>query len=414
MNIIITESQFKTMLNESFSFKWNDAQYKWNNDKEDRGANTSMTTRDDEDNLKYGYIDFLLPKSKIISHNLFNIKSFYITQALKHNKVNRYLYGRDLKKYDVNQKPYDLTSDESIEDFKKYVAKYILKICLKKGYNIDVILTPESSSQFNVEMSNIIGKLFEQTFNKNVLIIPNSLIKTPSKITVDKDVLHKNVSAEIENQGDFQGETLIKKINDEIKKFYRKLNIWKMESQISAPIHTIYHLHKVLGEIMSSRMWEKKKKEYLDDINDDLEYQMNRIKDVIGNDYKKTKYFTSQGKLIPYEETLDSWQIKHLSNGIRQSITHLFSLTQEYDKKYSYVNKNQENIKGVSTFIGRLSRNDKSILIFDDNLSSGATLDDVCLTLINGGVKKENIVVFTLGKVKQSTYYRGLEKTKDN
>ena len=187
-----------------------------------------------------------------------------------------------------------------------------------------------------------------------------------------------------------------------------------MESQISAPIHTIYHLHKVLGEIMSSRMWEKKKKEYLDDINDDLEYQMNRIKDVIGNDYKKTKYFTSQGKLIPYEETLDSWQIKHLSNGIRQSITHLFSLTQEYDKKYSYVNKNQENIKGVSTFIGRLSRNDKSILIFDDNLSSGATLDDVCLTLINGGVKKENIVVFTLGKVKQSTYYRGLEKTKDN
>ena len=89
MNIIITESQFKTMLNESFSFKWNDAQYKWNNDKEDRGANTSMTTRDDEDNLKYGYIDFLLPKSKIISHNLFNLKSFYITQALKHNKVNR-------------------------------------------------------------------------------------------------------------------------------------------------------------------------------------------------------------------------------------------------------------------------------------------------------------------------------------
>lgn len=416
MKIVINESQLEMMINESFRFNWRDANYSWVNDKKNRNTNTSMTTRDENNKLKYGYIDFTLPKSKITSHNLFNIKSFYVTQSLKHNKVNRYLPGDDKDYPEQTQKIYHLSPDKSIEDFKKYVAKYILKICLNKGYYVDVVLTPESSSEFNSGIANIIKVLFEKTFNKQVIVKPNSFIKTPENIIIDKNALQKNVEFDLKNQlskSNVSPDVFIEYVNLEIRRLYKKVHIWKVESEISVLVNQIYRLQKILDDIISSRMWEKTKKEYLEDINDDFEWFIGRIRDMVGNDYKKTKYFTSQGKLRPFEETLNSFQIKSLNDSFRKSISHLFSLTKEYDKKYSYTNKNKENVSGVSTFIDRLSRNDKTILIFDDNLSSGATLDDTCMTLINGGIKRENIVVFTLGKVKESNFYMRAQSPQD-
>ena len=79
------------------------------------------------------------------------------------------------------------------------------------------------------------------------------------------------------------------------------------------------------------------------------------------------------------------------------------SLSKAADECYTY-NKGDETISGIAPFIDKLKRNNKTILIFDDNLSSGRTMDDAALHLIENGVNKDNIVVITLGVVPKSSY----------
>jgi predicted phosphoribosyltransferase len=77
------------------------------------------------------------------------------------------------------------------------------------------------------------------------------------------------------------------------------------------------------------------------------------------------------------------WQIKSLSDKERKAIENIFSIAPAYqDKLYKFKGKN--------------------ILLWDDNISSGATLDDICLTLQKIGVNE--IIAMTLGTIPATMY----------
>jgi hypothetical protein len=83
------------------------------------------------------------------------------------------------------------------------------------------------------------------------------------------------------------------------------------------------------------------------------------------------------------EGNVKNWQIKSIDDKHRKSIEGIFSLNPIYQSM-------QYKFKG------------KHVIVFDDNLSSGATLDDVCLTLQKLGVA--SIMPFTLGTIPATIY----------
>ena len=74
---------------ESFKFDWKNNKYKWVDDKDDKNIDTAMVRKDEEGKPAYNFKKQLLPKSDIMSYNLFKIKNFNVTQSLKHGKVKK-------------------------------------------------------------------------------------------------------------------------------------------------------------------------------------------------------------------------------------------------------------------------------------------------------------------------------------
>lgn len=400
---ILNENLTEKMINDSIKFSWKNNKYYWVNDKDGSSIDTSMTKRDENNKAKYSFTEFVLPRTGVVSYNLYNIKSFYVTQALKHNKVKRYLSPDEKEKEGVSKKTYELTPDKSIEEFKDFTAKYMVRILQSKGLDIDVILSPQSSSNFNADMINRTANFYQKITNKKVFTIPNAFIKNPKDIKVDTQNVRSNIKKEVQTyfKPNTPSDEVEKFIDFKIKDLYKQIEIWKVEEDIQPVMKEIYDLWIILEKTKEKRMWNKNKDKVLLQISMEIRNLFQYIEDNFGINYLETKYFF-RGSFKP-EEALNPWQIKHLSDGVRKSIYNIFKLTENFDYKYSY-KQNDNVVHGVSKLINRLARNNKTILIFDDNLSSGATLDDACYSLINNGVNKDNIVVITLGKVPTSEY----------
>lgn len=78
--MLLTEEQLMMLISESFKFDWKDQKYKWINDKSSYNANTSLTDKDENNKPRYRYTEKLLPKSDVISYNLFEINNFNVTR----------------------------------------------------------------------------------------------------------------------------------------------------------------------------------------------------------------------------------------------------------------------------------------------------------------------------------------------
>ena len=78
-----------------------------------------------------------------------------------------------------------------------------------------------------------------------------------------------------------------------------------------------------------------------------------------------------------------SWQIKSVDDKVRRCLDNIFTINPEF-----------------ATFTRQFQG--KSFLIFDDNISSGVTLDQVCMTLKKIGVN--DITVVTLGQIDPTIY----------
>lgn len=349
----ITEEQFKYVL-ENVGLIFEGIEDEGLNFKTIRGTNDRVVSYSPGANSKIDDTIFnpdksltvrkvLLPKSNVMSYNLYDIKNMDVNKALKH--------GTDVKKRNVMR-------DEST--MQQFINRSVLLIKHIIGnHPVDIITYPQSSSLFNKEIT---GKLLQMYPNSDgIKLQPELLVKNVRNIYVNVDAARKAG------------------LNDEqIYRLQNKVNKWKRDEDIRDVRRKIDELTQEVQSMLAQRGNKRgrlpgaitQKQQQIDLYNQDIK---NLRKGQIGKDPTIDK---DTGKV-------KNWQIKSIDDKERRSIEGIFELNPIYKNM-------QYKLKG------------KHIIIFDDNLSSGATLDDVCLSLQSLGVA--SIMPFTLGVIAPTLY----------
>lgn len=298
-----------------------------------------------------------LPKSGLRSINLYYIKNMNINKAIKH--------GRNVSGKLVNVGNEEAAN--SIEYFKKRSAYYITRILSKMGVMPDVFTSPQSSSKFNEDILNLLSRYYP---NGDILIMPNSMRKDPRNVYVDIKTA-KEIGLSDEEIAKLQNKVDNMKADEDIRDFRRKIETLKAEV---ASMMT----HK---RGRPSRDITDKKKE-IEAYNTLI--RANRRRGVDPTYDKKTN-------------TIKPMQIKTLDDKQRRAIDGLFVFN-DIDYPSKSFSKNGEDL----TYTQSMRLKNKIVLVFDDNLSSGATLDMMCDALKRIGAKM--IIPITLGVIPQTAY----------
>ena len=285
----------------------------------------------------------LLPKSNVMSYNLYDIKNMDVNKALKH--------GIDTQKRNV------IRDDRTMEQF---INRSVMLIKHIIGNNtVDIITFPQSSSKFNREMTSKLIQMFPKS--EGIRLQPELLVKNVRNIFVNVDVARQIG------------------LNDEqIHRIQTKVDKWKRDEDIRDVRRKIETLKDEIETMLAQRGNKRgrlpneitQRKHQIDLYNQDISQLR---KGQMGKDPTIDK---ATGKV-------KNWQIKSIDDKERRSIEGIFELNPQY-KNIQY------------------KLNGKHIVIFDDNLSSGATLDDVCLALKNLGVA--SVMPFTLGVIAPTLY----------
>ena len=291
------------------------------------------------DDKKFKYHEVLLPKSNIMSYNLYKISDMRVSMALKH--PDRF---KNTEKRDIDF--------DSIDRFMKRTSLYIRS--LLKENPVDIITYPQSSSEFNKDMVEYIMKRYKDS--PGIKCIPDLLVKNIRKVYV-------NISVAKE----------LGLTDDEIHRLQKDIELWQSDADV-------YELRV-----------------QIDELNDSIAY-------AIGKRGRPTKDVSTKKALIKNleeriailrkgrkgrDKTKDSngraknFEIKSIEDKRRRSLEGLFEINPK-------LNGIQQNLKG------------KHIVIFDDNISSGATLDDICLELQKYGVA--SILPITLAIIPKTSY----------
>jgi hypothetical protein len=298
-----------------------------------------------------------LPKSGLRSINLYYIKNMNINKAIKH--------GRNVSGKLVNVGNEEAAN--SIEYFKKRSAYYITRILSKMGVMPDVFTSPQSSSKFNEDILNLLSRYYP---NGDILIMPNSMRKDPRNVYVDIKAA-KEIGLSDEEIAKLQNKVDNMKTDEDIRDFRRKIEILKAEVESMMT-------HK---RGRPSRDITDKKKE-IEAYNTLV--RANRRRGVDPTYDKKTN-------------TIKPMQIKTLDDRQRRAIDGLFVFN-DIDYPSKSFSKNGEDL----TYTQSMRLKNKIVLVFDDNLSSGATLDMMCDALKRIGAKM--IIPITLGVIPQTAY----------
>lgn len=298
---------------------------------------TNTTTRIFDDDKKEMVRKVLLPKSGVMSYNLYKIESMAISKALKHPET---LSGK------VDQ--------SSINRFMSRTALYIKHIL--KGQDFDYITSPQSSSDFNKQMINYLLRLYPDSYGFK--FVPNLLTKNVRRVYVNTDVA-KQVGLS----------------DNEIHILQKRIDKWKSDEDLRDLRRKIKELEDEIVSVKQSRGRGRPSKEFTNKVG-----LLNAYNNQIG-DLRKGK--KGRDSTLDSNGNIKNFQIKSIGDRERRSIEGLFEINPEY-------NGIQQKLVG------------KTVLIFDDNISSGATLDDICLTLQRIGVKK--IIPVTLAVIPKTIY----------
>lgn len=303
-----------------------------------------------KDTKKFKYHEVLLPKSGVMSYNLYKISDMRISKALKHPQ--RFM---DLEKRNIDF--------DSIDRFMKRTAMYIRR--LLKDNDIDIITYPQSSSAFNKEMIEYILRGYKDT--PGIKVIPDLMTKNIRNVYVNTSVAKE-----------------IGLTDKEINQLQQDIEHWRQDADI---YELRQEVDKLNDEIVLSRSLKKRgrptkeiqnKKELIKNLEERIALLRKGRK---GKD--KTKDANGRAK---------NFEIKSIEDRRRRSIEGLFEIN--------------PNLRGIQQ-----SLKDKNIIIFDDNISSGATLDDICLELEKYKVK--SILPITLAILPKTVYGGKHDSLKD-
>lgn len=297
-----------------------------------------------------------LPKCGLESINLYFLGNMNINKAVKHG-VN--VAG---EKINVGNEK----AQNSIEYFKKRSAYYITRILNKMGVIPDIFVTPQSSSNFNKEMIGLISMYYP---NGNVMEMPNALRKNPYNLEI-------NMNSAIE----------LGMTQDEIAKLQNRIDNIKKDEDIRNFRRKIEVLKSEIASLVTGKRGRPRKEIY------DKRNEIDAYNTLIKANRRRGR-----------DSTLDSggnikgMQIKNLDDKQRRAIDGLFVFNDiDYPSKTYFLNGNEYTISQSKKIYNKI------VVIFDDNLSSGSTLDMACSSLQKMGAKM--IVPITLGVIPLTSY----------
>lgn len=322
-----------------------DRTFKFTPGKNDTDVTSTEIFNEDK---KFKYHEVLLPKSGVMSYNLYKISDMRISKALKH--PNKF---KDIEKREIDF--------DSIDKFMKRSSLYIHSIL--KNNPVDIITYPESSSEFNKDMVEYIMDRYKKS--PGIKCIPNLMSKNIRNVYVNFTVAKELGLSDAD----------INRLRHDVENWKSDADVYDLRVKIDELNDYIaYHSGK-RGRPTNDI---KQKKELVKNLEEQIKIirQGRRGKD-------RTK--TSDGKAKNFE-------IKSIEDKRRRSLEGLFGI----NPKLSGI---QQDLKG------------KHIVIFDDNISSGATLDDICLELQKHGVA--SILPITLAIIPKTVYGQEHESLKN-
>ena len=283
-----------------------------------------------------------------MSYNLYKISDMRISKALKHPQ----------KFKDIEQREIDF---DSIDRFMKRTSLYMQSIL--KDNPIDIITYPQSSSEFNKDMVDYLMKRYKSS--PGIKCIPDLMTKNIRNVYVNYTVAKELGLSDSD----------INKLRHDIENWKSDADVYELRVKIDE-LNDYIAYHSGKRGRPSNEI--KNKKELVKNLEEQIKIlrKGRRCKD-------KTK--TSDGKAKNFE-------IKSIEDKRRRSLEGLFGI----NPKLSGI---QQDLK------------DKHIVIFDDNISSGATLDDICLELQKYGVA--SILPITLAIIPKTVYGEEHESLKN-
>lgn len=307
---------------------------------------TSSRIFDGDGNL--GYHKVLLPKSGVMSYNLYKISDMRISKALKHPK----------RFQDIEHRSIDF---DSIDRFMNRSALYIYSLI--KNSDVDIITYPQSSSEFNKDM---VAKIMEHyPDSPGIKCIPNLMVKNVRNLYVNYSVAKELGLTDSE----------INQLRKDIENWQKDVDIYDLRTQIDTLKDSIAYKLGKRGRPSKDIVRAKNEISALEEL----------IKVKRAGRRGRDKTITSDGRARGFE-------IKTIEDRKRRSLEGLFVI----NPKLSGI---QQDLKG------------KTVVVFDDNISSGATLDDICLELQRYGVNK--IIPITLAIIPKSVYGQKHKTLKD-
>lgn len=322
-----------------------DRTFKFTPGKNDTDVTSTEIFNEDK---KFKYHEVLLPKSGVMSYNLYKISDMRISKALKH--PNKF---KDIEKREIDF--------DSIDKFMKRSSLYIYSIL--KNNPVDIITYPESSSEFNKDMVEYIMDRYKKS--PGIKCIPNLMSKNIRNVYVNFTVAKE-----------------LGLSDEDINRLRHDVENWKSDADVYDLRVEIDELNDYIAYHSGKRGRPtnviKQKKELVKNAEE-------KIKILRKGRRGKDKTKSSDGKAKNFE-------IKSIEDKRRRSLEGLFGI----NPKLSGI---QQDLKG------------KHIVIFDDNISSGATLDDICLELQKYGVA--SILPITLAIIPKTVYGQEHESLKN-
>lgn len=298
-----------------------------------------------------------LPKTRIKVINAYGKMTPQVSKFMKHSV--------DLKGNPIGKNTRE--EGRSLDLFMDKTVIYLSQIIKKELPDVDFVVCPQSSSKLNTDIcKGIVENLGYAEF------IDNAFVKSVDNIRIDDYWLKKK-----ENEG----HPLL--TSTELFTLRRQVDKWKKEKiarglqkellQIQSEIDVLREYDKGRRGRPSTRKI-REREAMIDTIQKEIENERKGMRGRYG-------YKDEQGNV-------KDWQIKTLSEKTREAITGFMQIN---DELYNRLEK-----KFYS----------KKFVIFDDNISSGASLDDCCNRLLKNNVPMENILVITLGAMDPTVYSR--------
>lgn len=390
-------------------------------------------------------------KGGLISYNITDIKGVEVMHYFKRKYEKNQRTQIGVIDTEGNKDSYDLKMDNNEERnfINRFIQKieYVIKEWLKKNKKDNIsfskisILPVSSTSNFNRNF--VKEELLKININglKCEIVDPNIIVKNLENVQRDEEFITNNRnfydSYYVTNK--LEMGTVNQRVDDVISrnKSLQQINYYIGEiNNIVSVLLNFLNNNKNIKKLTPLKIERLKNsyKKYVDLIRrcyattynssidgNEHHFQHEQILNMIK--YSKGRSIDNRSKLLwdmvkPYlrgeksqvdnksytEMPLCYWkkpdfEIKKLRNSERLGLKNIYNVNNDLDDK----KRNEEIAKMKGTIL----------LIFDDNISGGATLSDVCLQCKNLGA--ENIIPITFGKMNESNTMRGINlNTPDN